>query len=94
MLTVLPPGGRVAGEHTVAPLAGERRRVQLRARPRVLRAPQPHVPRLRDARAEPLRLPEAEQVPAAAAPLDTTHRAAGTARATRIAVLVIVLHVG
>jgi hypothetical protein len=43
---------------------GECGRVQLCARVRVLHAQEPHLPRLRDAGAEPLRLPQAEQVPA------------------------------
>jgi hypothetical protein len=43
---------------------GECGRVQLCAGVRVLHAQEPHLPRLRDAGAEPLRLPQAEQVPA------------------------------
>ena len=66
-----------SGEHPVAALARERRRVQLHPRLRVFPAQEPHVPGLRAARAEPLRLSQAEQVQPASAQVHPTHHATG-----------------
>ena len=65
------------GEHPATPEPGERGRVQLCARVRVLQPQEPHLPRLRDAGAEPLRLPQAEQVPAHPAQVHQANHPAG-----------------
>lgn len=67
----------IAGVDPVAALAGVGGRVQLRPRVRVLPAPLAHVPRVRDAGAELVRLPQAEQVLAAAAQVHPPDTAAG-----------------
>lgn len=56
---------------------GECRRVQLCAGLRVLPAQEPHLSGLRDAGAEPLRLPQAEQVLATPPQVHTAHSGAG-----------------
>ena len=58
-------------------LERKRRGVQLRARLRVLPAQGSHLLGVRDARTEPLRLPQAEQVHPPPTQQHQTHRAAG-----------------
>ena len=67
--------------HSVPSWPGERRRVQLGARLRGLSAQVSHVSGLRDARAELVRLSEAEQVLASAAQVHSARGAAGAVRA-------------
>ena len=43
----------------------------------MLHTQEPHLPRVRDVGAEPLRLPEAEQVPAAATQVHSSNHAPG-----------------
>ena len=62
----------ILGEHTDTAVARKCRRVQLRARVRVLQPQVAHVPGVWDAGAEPLRLPQAEQV---LAPAPQVHQA-------------------
>ncbi|KAG5830153.1 hypothetical protein ANANG_G00316420, partial [Anguilla anguilla] len=68
------------GGHPGAAERRVRRRPQLRARLRVLPARGPHLPGVRDAGAEPLRLPQAEQVQPAAPALHPARAAAGGRR--------------
>jgi hypothetical protein len=69
--------GTNRGVHPLAPLAGERRRVQLCARLRVLPAQESHMSRVRDARAEFVRLPETKQIFAITAEVHQTDFATG-----------------
>ena len=66
-----------AGLDPLPSLERKRRGVQLRARLRVLPAQGPHLLGVRDARTEPLRLPQAEQIHPSPAQQHQTHRAAG-----------------
>lgn len=74
----------IAGVDPVEALARVGRRVQLRPRVRVLPTSVAHLPRVRDARAEPLRLPQAEQVLPAAAQVHQADIAAGAHGAAQI----------
>lgn len=73
----------LSGVHPIALVARVGGRVQLRARVRVLPAPLAHVSRVRDAGAELVRLPQTEQVLAAAAQVHPPHTAAGAYRTTQ-----------
>ena len=66
-----------AGLYPLSSLERKCRGVQLRARLRVLPAQGPHLLGVRDARTEPLRLPQAEQIHPSPAQQHQTHRAAG-----------------
>ena len=68
-------------KHPVAARPRERGRVQSGARLRGLPAQAPHVSRVRDAGAEPVRLSQAEQVLASAAQVHSARGAAGAVRA-------------
>ena len=57
---------------------GERRRLQLRPRLRVLPAQKPHLSRIRDARTKFIRLFEEEQVRSIAAQIHPTHNTTGS----------------
>lgn len=70
------------GVNPLAPVAGVSGRVQLRPRVRVLPAPLAHMPCVRDAGAESVRLPQTEQVLASTAQV---HQADPTASAHRVA---------
>lgn len=52
----------IAGVHPIPLVSGVGGRIQLRPRLRVLPASLAHMPRVRDAGTEPLRLPQTEQV--------------------------------
>lgn len=65
------------GEHPQQTEHRERGRVQLCPLIRVFPTQEPHVPRVWDAGAEPLRLPKTQQVQPADAQVHTAHPAAG-----------------
>ena len=70
--------GSNRSEHPLPLEPGKCGRVQLRARLRVLHPQEPHLPRVRDARAEPLRLSQAQQVPAPPPQVHQAHHPAGS----------------
>lgn len=77
-----PPVLRAArtdrGLHSAATVRGERGRVQLRARFRMLHAQESHLLGVRDARTESVRFPQVQQLSAATTQIHPSNHAAGS----------------